>query len=211
MNRFLNRAMLFVLMGGLLLSSPEIKPPIIVQNSINTITTEMPELQAGDLVFRRCEGLTSQFVDVMDGSGEFSHVGIVWISNTGESFVVHALPGEDDTEGYVQTTPLMEFVAHPEVTSFAVFRLSKEFEPQAQNAAAWAHSLVDRVKFDSGFDLETEDELYCTELIWRAYLQTGLDLTNNTFDVFDAPILGSNIYIFPSRLLNNTFVHQIFP
>ena len=210
-NRFLKRAMLFALMGGLLFISPKIKPPIIVQDSFKTITAEMPVLLSGDLVFRRCNGLTSQFVDVVDAFGDFSHVGIVWISSSGEIFVVHALPGEDDAEGYVQITPLLEFVGHQEVQSYATFRVFQDFEREAHEASEWAYSLVDQVKFDSSFDLKTDNEQYCTELIWKAYLHAGLDLTSNSFDEFDAPIFGTNVYIFPSRLLNNAYVYQVFP
>lgn len=210
MNRFLSRSMLVLLSGGILFYVFQSKPPSISSYSREEHPVEMPALLPGDLVFRRCNGLPSQMVDVMDESGEFSHVGLVWLSGEGDAFVIHALPGEEEGEGFVQLTPLWTFVNHPDVQSCAVFRLSPEFAMVAQEAATWAYERVDVVKFDSSFDLATDDALYCTELIWKAYLQAGFDLTGDSFDEWETPIFGKREYIFPSRLLHNAFVVSIF-
>ena len=56
------------------------------------------KLKAGDLVFRRGNGITSRAVLMADQRGGYSHVGIV-VDSCGKMMVVHAVPDEPDYEG----------------------------------------------------------------------------------------------------------------
>ena len=55
-------------------------------------------LRAGDVVFRRGEGITSRVVLATDANGNYSHVGIV-VDSAGSKMIVHAVPGEPDFDG----------------------------------------------------------------------------------------------------------------
>lgn len=57
-------------------------------------------LCAGDVVFRRGEGITSRAVLATDANGNYSHVGIV-VDYAERRMIVHAVPGEPDFEGDV--------------------------------------------------------------------------------------------------------------
>ena len=63
-----------------------------------TIFPEGLELKAGDVVFRRGLGFTSQAVILAEGGGAYSHTGLV-IDSAGHPMIVHAVPGEPDYKG----------------------------------------------------------------------------------------------------------------
>lgn len=59
---------------------------------VEGVSLPIEELCAGDIVFRRGEGVASDMVDYSDVHGQYSHVGVVAMSDSGP-VVVHAVPG----------------------------------------------------------------------------------------------------------------------
>ena len=129
---------------------------------------------SGDLVFRRGRSLVSDAVLAAEGGGEFTHVGLAAASE-GRVWVLHALPPEDGVKGGVIAEPLEAFLAPEKASTGALYRPRDGRAAAVAVEAAW--KLVrGRVPFDDAFDLTTVDKLYCTELVWRAYLTAGVDL-----------------------------------
>ena len=62
--------------------------------------------------------------------------------------------------------------------------------------------------FDSGFDLATADRVYCTELIWRAYLDAGVDLSDQGLESFDFPFSGQ--YLTPDSLSKSVNLEPVY-
>ena len=158
-------------------------------------------LQTGDIILRRGRSIRSHFVLMTDRQSSFSHAGL--IQKTGDSlFVIHVLPTEtsrkEDT--IVQIEPLDIFLSPDRTSLAAVYRLRKDSNQYAPKAIEAALSYVEQqIRFDGDFDLKTSDKLYCTELIWCAYLNAGFDLIDGEFDKLLIP-LGKGAYILPSRL-----------
>ena len=106
-------------LGGLLLC-------IIMSASChrqNTATSLLPDtlgLQVGDVVFRRCTGLTSRVVIMSDSEGIFSHTGIV-VDSAGQLMVVHAVPGEsehkDEPDRVKMESPECFFSSHQAIAA----------------------------------------------------------------------------------------------
>lgn len=156
------------------------------------IRIEPSAVSPGDLVFRRGRSLVSRAVLSVDGRSEYSHVGIVASAGTSTE-VVHAIPPEEGKPGGVVAEPLESFLAPELASAAAVYRPRDSRVGVRAAARAWTYARPRR-PFDSGFDLSTPGAVYCTELVWRAYLEEGVDLVGRDFH---------DRYLLPSRLLSS--------
>jgi Permuted papain-like amidase enzyme, YaeF/YiiX, C92 family len=159
--------------------------------------------ESGDLIFRRGRSLVSRAVLAADDRSEYSHVGI--IRRIGDEIsVVHAEPADSEhQDGTVRSDSLSSYLAFDKASAAALYRAVEVPAPLRREAAEIAARYArDKTPFDGRFDLGTADHLYCTELIWRAYLGAGIDLVDGVFDHLSIP-LGSGSYILPSRILGS--------
>lgn len=174
-------------------------------SSVNAIWVQHPyksepiHLKDGDLVFRRGYSFVSHMVLAADHIGRYSHVGIT-ITRNGSPFVIHASPDEvGDQPGIVREEPFLEFIAPSIASSYAVYRLKSASESLAREAALHAsHYARAETPFDSGFDLDTPDRLYCTELVWRSYLAAGVDLAGLGFHQVKIPLFYKSVLLVSS-------------
>lgn len=142
-----------------------------------TIFPEGLELKAGDVVFRRGTGFTSQAVIMAEGGGAYSHTGIV-IDSAGRPMIVHAVPGEPDYKGdedRVKMDTPTDFFAKDRAQTGAVYRHQDSLT--ARCAAERALQTYRRHPlFDHDYDDGDTTRLYCTELVVHAYRTAGCPL-----------------------------------
>jgi len=149
----------------------------------------------GDVLFRRGNSLISRAVLVADGSGEYSHVGLIAVS-AGRVWVLHATPPEEpDVKGGVIAEPLATFLEPDQASAAALYRPRNGQAGLAAERTAWGW-VHRRVPFDSAFDLASADRLYCTELVWRAYRSAGVDLESGIPEP-------RGRYLLPGRLMKS--------
>jgi hypothetical protein len=133
--------------------------------------------QSGDLLFRRQSTLLSNAVLRFDTEGAFSHVGLV--TRKGDDVrVIHTIPvsGDGFAEG-IQLDTFASYLQGGGTIDWALLRVDEELRSVAMRSADEALRFYERkVPFDTEFRLDSTDRLYCTELIWRAYLQAGVAL-----------------------------------
>ena len=138
-----------------------------------TILPDDVELKAGDVVFRRGSGFTSQAVLLAEKGGAYSHTGIV-VDSAGVLMIVQAVPGEPDCEGDEDRVKMErpEVFFHPmRAQQGAVYRHVDSCA--AQQAAIRALQTYQRHPlFDHDYDDTDTTSLYCTELVVHAYSQT---------------------------------------
>lgn len=132
------------------------------------------------MAFRCGTGVLSFCVTSLEGGGQYSHLGILIQTPDGWK-IAHAVPGEREYEGdfdRVKTESLDTFFSpdrasrgclmHTGLTdSCAIFHLRASALQQAQ----------DSIRFDPLFDLDDSSRVYCTEFIWRLFLNEGIDLS----------------------------------
>ncbi|WP_165774680.1 YiiX/YebB-like N1pC/P60 family cysteine hydrolase [Candidatus Viridilinea mediisalina] len=171
------------------------------------------QLQTGDIILRQGRSAVSQMVMSIDQESLFSHSGIIYRDEDGITYVIHAIPYEegalDNKNSYVRKDVITSFLRADRAQYAAVYRVkdnSSEIGIEAANAALifFERMLV----FDLDFDLGKDDQLYCTELVWRAYLAAGVDLVDGTFDYLALPFYHGS-YILPSRLANSRWLDEI--
>ncbi|WP_294261734.1 YiiX/YebB-like N1pC/P60 family cysteine hydrolase [Propionivibrio sp.] len=170
----------------------------------------MVQLNDGDIIFRRGKSAVSEAVLSIDPNPIFSHVGIVVFDGT-NPMVVHAVPAETEGErNAVKVEPVNRFIALDRASAIAVYRLRESNDhPSISHAAALEALRLARANtpFDTAYDLDTPDKLYCTELVWRAFRKAGMDLAP------DPPrkrfLLWSGRYIPPSLLQASPLVERV--
>jgi hypothetical protein len=133
------------------------------------------DLRDGDLILRRGRSIESFAVVVADKDKDYSHIGIVAMDD-GKPYVIHVVPGESDTrpELVIKESP-ESFLCRKKATGFAVYR-SVFPEDSCKKVALKALGYhQNRIAFDHEYDLQSDQKLYCTELVLRAYQELKLD------------------------------------
>lgn len=182
-------------------------------NRSNQILISPDSLSEGDIVFRRGSSAKSHAVLQADKEGKYSHVGII-VKNGTDFMVVHITPGErapKESVDKIKMERLEHFLARNKAKKGAILRFADSLE-YSKIAAQYAKEFFEKeVLFDHDYNLADSTKMYCSEMIWRAYLKAGRDITNRRrsevpqgFPVF------SGIYIFPSDIYKNESLTIVF-
>jgi len=170
------------------------------------------QLKAGDLVFRKGISVKSHAVMYADPEGIYSHVGIV-VETDSFPMIVHVTPGErmkNDTVDIIKMEKIEDFFSPQKAKSGAIMRFMDSVD-YCSDAAKHAVRLYRKdILFDFDYNLEDSTSMYCTELVWRAYLYSGRDITKgkrNTLNNFPGY---SGTYIFPSDIYTNNSLTTIY-
>lgn len=107
---------------------------------------------------------------------QWCHCGVVDRVN-GEWIVNEAVGGG------VKQTPLVYFLLRGDETRFAVYRLTEQFSHQAGKFAQSCSQYLGR-PYDSKYELDDE-KIYCSELVYKAYLSATGDTLVNTQELGD--------------------------
>ena len=102
------------------------------------------------------------------------------------------------------------FLGTDRASSAAVYRVRATERAYTSLAVAQATTFAfNKVPFDAAFDLKTPDTLYCTELVWRAYKDVGLDLVDGKFEMLSTPF-GKGEYLLPGTLLQSAHLQSVW-
>lgn len=195
-------ALIFLGLGSLALLSlhSHPSPDFEVESGEWRLRFEAADFASGDLIFRRGRSLVSRAVLAVDGGSEYSHVGLISVI-AGQVWVLHTVPPEEpEQRGGALAEPLSVFLSPDNATAAGLYR-PRHSGAAAAERAAWRFVHA-HIPFDSAFDISTPRELYCTELVWRAYREAGIDLAPPD------PERKEN-YLLPSRLLRSPYLQRI--
>lgn len=199
MKRCILKFVLFVGIWGFLASC----------NTNNSTHIPTFPIEEGDLVFRRGLGMASHFIVTSDQVGLYSHTGIV-VRQNDSLLILHAVPGEQQ-KGEIETLKLesaAQFFAPKRAKGGTILRpkISKDLR---QIAAQTALNLFNQgITFDHKYNLLDSSQMYCTELVWHAYLKTGFDITQNKRTHVKLAMFNDD-FIFPSDIYANSIFDEI--
>lgn len=152
----------------------------------------------GDLIFRTGTETVSDLVMLADDSG-YSHVGML-IGAPGSWKVLHATPEEIPGYGNKVVLDKLEFFIAPERSQrYQVFQVHATPE-QRNNAIKWAMT-----QLGQPFTMLDPEGVYCTTLVWKAWLQAGVDL-QVSFAQINLPLLPHGKFLLPSGLIHSPLV-----
>lgn len=132
-------------------------------------------LKEGDVVLRAGKGPISGLLQKMSlHDRSFSHAGIL-LDSCGKWFVLHMYGGQGTKCSDLRFDPLETFCSSGNSDSNAVFRLTDSDSLRACIATECRRLMCRPPRFDSRFDLATDDQLYCTELVYKVYRRASRD------------------------------------
>jgi hypothetical protein len=168
------------------------------------------ELQNGDLIFRKGRSMASHAVVITDQQSFYSHVGLIVLQKN-EPFVVHAVPGESENGiDYIKCESVSSFIDKHKASKVAVYRCKEQEVQKLKYLSQKALSLYKkRLIFDDDYNLESNNKLYCTELVWKLYKQIGVDLIDNHFDELSLPVVKGK-YILPGNFIKSEYLFKVY-
>ncbi|MDR1591341.1 MAG: hypothetical protein LBS16_00425 [Prevotellaceae bacterium] len=176
------------------------------------VTLPVSDVAVGDIVFRKGLGVKSQAITYTDSLSVYSHVGIV-VKNDSNFFVVHITPDEREkgaTVDRIKMELLRDFFM-PSKTRHGMFMRFSDSTEIAAVAAKHAVRLYQKgILFDHDYNLYDTVAMYCTEMVWYAYLLAGRDVTQGRRHVLQGIPRFSGEYIFPSDIHKNSKLYVYF-
>lgn len=167
------------------------------------------ELRAGDIVLRCGSGLTSKAVQIADGGGCYSHVGIV-VDSAGMKMIVHAVPDEHDDnekEDKVKMDTPEVFFSSTKTSNGRILRYNDE--TKARKAAETALRIYYKgFLFDHNYDESDTTSMYCCELVEYAYKKAAsMSITDNARHNVNLPAFTFKNVILPSDFISSRHLH----
>jgi hypothetical protein len=140
-------------------------------------------LQDGDIIVRKSLDPISTIFSSFNVQGSpYSHCGLIFYNESLNKFeVFHITASENDSK--IKQDKLSDFI-HPKITNqFAVFRLQSASLEQTKKVHIVIDSLIrNNVQFDEKFDWNTDDKMYCTELVYKTWVISGIQTNRIRID-----------------------------
>lgn len=164
----------------------------------------------GDIIFRRGVSVESEAVMALDGGGTYSHVGIVKFVD-GQAQVIHVTADEPPgSPNVTRIEPLAQYLEPARASAAAVYRVHAGDRQFVDGALRTADSYTNaKIPFDTAMDIDSASAMYCTELVWRAYHEAGLDLVDGKFETMTSPLM-SGRFVLPSTLRRSPHLELIW-
>ena len=140
----------------------------------NEIQEAQQLLKEGDLVLRNGNEFSSQLIKNFSKTDKtYSHGGLVFFEN-GYPLVYHILQGDQNPDEKLRRDSLKRFCNPRKNFGFAVYRYDLDSIQLARLKKTIHDWYIKGVRFDPLFSLETDDKMYCSEMI-RKSLQIATD------------------------------------
>ena len=125
-------------------------------------------LRTGNVVLRMGVGADSRIVAQMNQHDKaYSHCGIVMVEG-GYPFVYHSIGGEDNPDARLRRDSACSFFSPRHNTGIAVIGYDHTAATVITLRQVVTTLYRQRPRFDMKFDLATDDQLYCSEFVYKA-------------------------------------------
>ena len=148
---------------------------------------DLSHVQTGDLILTVGDSFKSKIVKTFekstDGNADYSHIGVFF--RAGDStHIVHM--SIDD--GVIKREGLNDFISNNGVIDYDIYRTAEPI-PHPDGLQSIIDSVADTQKpFDHKFNMESEEAYYCTEFIYKTFIQTGMtEMKNITYSNYLYP------------------------
>ena len=133
----------------------------------NKVDSMLPAVKTGDILLRSGTGADSYLVAMMNVKDKtYSHCGIVIIED-GYPFVYHCIGGEDNPDARMRRDSLVNYLAPGHTLGFGLVRYDLDSIHICSVKQQVYKYYAAKTKFDLKFDLKSDDQLYCSELVYK--------------------------------------------
>lgn len=140
-----------------------------------TTVPELPRLQTGDLVVLQGRSFFSDQLRKFNTRDQrYSHCGWL-VKEEGQTFVYH-LQGDGNRQAQpIQKEPLDHFISPQESLAFGIYRYQMDSTQRWTATSQIKEWQQAGITFDYAFDITTDQQMYCSELIFKAMKSLDLD------------------------------------
>lgn len=170
----INLKWLYLLFSGLLYAGcntavPEQAPQIDPQ----AVRHFMAPVQDGDLVLRLGNDITSNMLAQLNLKDKrFSHIGICFTEN-GAKMVYHSLGAEYGTHNFLRKDSLQVFFDLADNLSIGYVHPGFNTDIKQQLHDTLEQWYRQQLPFDMDFNWQSDDKMYCSEMVAKAIMRTG--------------------------------------
>jgi hypothetical protein len=169
-----------------------------------SLSRNFKNLHDGDLILRCGRSTESFAVYLADSNSEFTHIGIISIENN-IPYVIHAVPSETNL---ILKEKLTSFINSKNCSKFAIYRANLKDGTLTTVALEAQKIFNSKYTFDNRYDLNTNNKLYCTELVLKSFKNAGIKLQLTTKEL--NYVIGKQAIIFPSEFTKPPLFYKIF-
>lgn len=153
-------------------AADSIKTMAIQQRALQQITGAEKLIHSGDIITRTGNDFTSETLRQLNRQDKtYSHCGIASIEND-TLFVYHALGGDFNPNQKIRRDPLLFFCDPYSNRGFGIFRFKLNDAAIKAVLITAKKSYNAGIMFDMKFDLASDDRMYCTEYVYKSFLQS---------------------------------------
>lgn len=132
-------------------------------------------IQTGDLILRRGKDQVSDFFARLNTRNQkYSHCGVAQRTDSG-LFVYHIIASINNLDGRILREPIHSFIHPKGNTAWAIIRYDFDSTKQAKLVAKIQAYARQKITFDQQFDLQSDDKMYCSEMLYKALLFASKD------------------------------------
>lgn len=145
-------------------------------------------LKTGDIIFRKENSFLSDRFEKLDGKG-YSHIGLIYIKKD-NIYVVHIERTNDPKD--LKIEPIAHFLN--KANKYIIKRVKGTEYKDFTTKLNWY--IRQNINFDMHFDNKTDNELYCTEFVYKFYyknMHIKLSKYNSNFGFYSYISIGSII------------------
>ena len=171
----MNKVGLAMLLVAALLSSVHTRPHNAWEqkcsHALEMITKGRELLKDGDVVLRLHNSRASAIIrDFNRVDKSYSHAGVVLMEG-GCPMVYHIMPSEDNRKGIIRKDSFLQFCNPAENTAYGIYRYQLSRKELAQEKIILQQWFEKRIAFDPLFDLQTDERMYCSEMVAKLMLR----------------------------------------
>ena len=168
------------------------KKRVIVNYTLTRKEIEM--MRDGDIILRHGYGFVSDLItETLSEKTNVSHCAI-FVKNDTSMHVIHSVSQSLSDYDGVQMQDLKRFINDSKKNSVIVLRYKTQQNEDPSLISKNAHYYLDKkVPFDNNFDITDSTEFFCSELLWKVFLnaynvdifEDKYGMSNNEFLKFD--------------------------
>ncbi len=132
-------------------------------------------IRPGDIILRAGRDEVSQLFKRLNTHNQtYSHCGMAVTDDSGIA-VIHLISTVENPSGAIIKEPLKVFVQAKSNSSWAIVRYNLDNIEQQNLIMVMEDFYRKSISFDHDFDLATDDKMYCTEMIYKAFVLASKD------------------------------------
>jgi uncharacterized membrane protein YhiD involved in acid resistance len=132
-------------------------------------------IQTGDLILRRGRDQVSDFFARLNTRNQtYSHCGLAVQTDSGV-YVYHIMATLNHIEGQILCEPIDSFIDSKINSRWAIIRYNLDSIKQSHLLAKVQDYITQKITFDQQFNLQSDDKMYCSEMLYKAFLFASKD------------------------------------